>query len=112
MQDEFDVMVEDDSEEAVAGELVGLRKKLLEEGERGVYDALVARWKGRGKLKVELVEGGVEEGDWSDVDEEDEEGDDVEMGDAPLPVPKEKKEKPAPEVDEDGFEKVVSKKKR
>ena len=112
MQDEFDVMVEDESEEEIAGGILGLRKKIVLEGDRSVYEALVQRWKGRGKMKVELqvLEG--EEGDdedWSDEDE------DVGMGgmEAPPLVPaKEKREKVLPEIDEEGFEKVVSKKKR
>lgn len=112
MQDEFDVMVEDESEEEVAGDILGLRRKVWGEGERGVYEALVQRWRGRGKMKVELREVEEEEGEWSDEDEIEEGGEDVEMGGMEEEAPKEKKEKPLPEIDEDGFEKVVSKKKR
>lgn len=117
MEDEFDVRVEDESEEEIAAQVVGCRKKILGDGERGVYDNLVQRWKGRGKMKVELREMQEEEGEWSDL--EDDGDDDVAMGgmeDGEAPqlasAPKEKKEKALPEIDEEGFEKVLSRKKR
>ena len=115
MTDEFDVQVEDDSEEEVAGGIMVLRQKIVGEGDLTAFKALEARWKARGKVKVEFqVQDGEEEDgeEWSsEEEEEDEEMRDVGREDvAPQLVPK--REKAAPEIDDDGFEKVTSKKKR
>ncbi|MCJ1291243.1 hypothetical protein MMC34_002786 [Xylographa carneopallida] len=123
MGDEFDVRVEDGSAEEVAARIVGLRK-LTARGEFGIVDEMGKRWeerqqRGGREVGARFVDGGEEEeeeeeeeseksefetGDWED-------GVDVEMGEAPdlvkVPV-----RKPPPEVDEEGFTKVVGKKKR
>lgn len=81
------------------------------------FQALERRWKNKGQMKanVQVVEDGVVEDD-----EEEFEGfsddDDVEMDvdeiEAPALVPAVVKEKAVPVVDDDGFTKVVPKKKR
>ncbi|OIW25205.1 hypothetical protein CONLIGDRAFT_85105 [Coniochaeta ligniaria NRRL 30616] len=77
MLDEFEVNVDDDSGFEVAESILRVRGECL----RGKFDEV-------------------------ESDEEEDEND-VEMGDAPPPAPKEKVE---PEVDEDGFTKVTKKK--
>lgn len=115
MQDEFDVNVEDDSEEEVAGRIVGLRKKVLGEGDMGVFKELEGRWKSKGKMKIdiEVIEGenAGDDVDWSDEEDVEMEGMDEDRAPQLVEV-KEKKEKVLPQIDEDGFETVVSKKKR
>lgn len=113
MQDEFDVNVEDESEVPVAADIMRLSKQIAE-GDLGGVEQVRMRWEKRGGKvgKVNVVEHKHDE-DEDDEEEEDEEdgGVDVEMGDAPaqlVPV----KERPEPEVDEDGFTTVVSKKRR
>ena len=134
MLDEFGVNVEDDSEEEVAAGILRLRRCYcsagLEEEEgkdgeeegglRGEVRGLEERWTRRGEMKVGMVDGGdVEvEGEWDDLEEdEDEEGGgkgDVEMMDSVPEVvpPAREKVKVEPEVDEEGFTKVVGKKNR
>lgn len=116
MQDEFDVNVEDESEVPVAAEIMRLRMQIFEQGDVGGVEEIRVRFERRGGKveKVNVVENDVE-GEDDDEDGEEwngiqEEGEDVEMGEAPQLVPV--REKAAPEVDEDGFTKVVSKKKR
>ena len=120
MQDEFDCTVEDDSEEEVAGQIMGLRKAMMGiegAGEFGeVFEAVERRWVNRGKMKVdvEVVEQ-EEEGEWEGISEDDEDGGvDVEMLDAPVLAAAgvQTKEKPKPEIDEDGFTKVTKKRTR
>lgn len=117
MQDEFDVNVEDESEIPVATEIMKLKREVLEEGNLAAVGEIKAKWAERGgKIpgNVQVVrhtfgEDGEEiDDDSSDEDDEGDE-DDVEMGDAPALVPA---PKPEPEVDEDGFTKVVGKKRK
>lgn len=99
MLDEFEVNVDDDSAYDVAEEILQIRKD-CERGEWGRVDALRRRWEARGgEARIEFE---VEEGSSSEEDSDEEE--DVEMGDAPAP-----RERPAPQIDEDGFETVVKK---
>ena len=118
MNDEFDANLEDGSAEEIAARIVGLRK-LTAQGDFEMVDEMYARWRerqrsGGGEVRMRFVEGGEdeEETDW-DSDEEEWDGieEDTEMGEAPELV-KVPKEKPPPEVDEEGFTKVVGKKKR
>lgn len=122
MQDEFGVNVEDDSEEEVAQGILVARRRIFEDGDAGAVRELETRWRSRGQLKtdIKVVDGEVEvdenDPDWEGFDDGDG-GVDVEMEDAPMsaaqvPSLTPVKEKPPPEVDEDGFTKVVSKKKR
>lgn len=113
LEDEFGVRCEDETEVAVAQEIMKIRKE-VGEGSFAIVEALKQKWESRkgkevntGSVQVKEVE---QEGDWDSVDEESGSDDDVEMGNAPVAAPP--KEKPAPEVDEDGFTKVVGKKRR
>ncbi|KAH6865383.1 pre-rRNA-processing protein TSR2 [Alternaria rosae] len=115
LEDEFGVRVEDETEVAVAREIMAIRKE-IGEGNTAMVDALQKKWEERkGK---EIATGSVNvketnqdfEGD--SVDEETDEDEDVDMDDAPALVPAKPKSKPEPEIDEDGFTTVVGKKKR
>lgn len=109
MQDEFDCNVEDETEGEVARTILVLRKTLLE-GDISAYEALEKRWKSRGMMKadVQVIDNGDGEVDDEDIDEMDEEEDRAPQagGQAPV-VPRERQE---PQVDDDGFTKVVGKK--
>ncbi|CAJ2505444.1 Uu.00g128380.m01.CDS01 [Anthostomella pinea] len=116
MLDEFETNVDDESEVDVAARIVHARARCAA-GDFSFVEDLRRRWldtKGK-KVVVEAKEQN-QEAEWDDVDSDDdddddeEEGDsDVEMGEAPALVPV-VKEKPPPEVDEDGFTKVTKKK--
>lgn len=110
MEDEFGVRIEDETEVPVARDILKIRQETLR-GEFETVDALQKRWEER--QGREVATGGVnvvereQEGDWDSVDEESDSDEDME--DAPSLAPAQPKEKPAPEIDEDGFEKVVRK---
>lgn len=112
MQDEFDLNVEDETEIAVAEEIMKLRKETAEGNFSGV-EAIKRRFEERGgrvPQNLQIVEHKHDDDESSE--EESGDDDDVEMGDAApalVPAPRERQE---PEVDDDGFTKVVSKKKR
>ena len=79
-----------------------------------VYEEWLERQRtGSGKIAVQRVEDDEgQETDWDEEDgDEDEELEDVEMSEAPQLIEKPKKEKAEPEVDEDGFTKVVARRK-
>lgn len=111
MQDEFEVAVDDDSAFEVAEQVMRLRKDCG----RGNFDeveGLKERWDRRGGgsgATFKQVDRGDDEDDTEydsdDLDITDDE--DVMMGDTPAP-----REKPEPDIDEDGFTKVIGKKKR
>jgi pre-rRNA-processing protein TSR2 len=113
LEDEFGVRVEDETEVAVAREIMTIRKE-IGEGNTATVDALQKKWQERKGKEVSTGSVNVketnQEGEWDSVDEESDEDDDVEMGEAPALVPA--KPKPEPEVDDEGFTKVVGKKKR
>lgn len=114
LEDEFGVRLEDETEVQVARDIMSIRKE-LSEGNTTTVDALQKKWEDRKGKEVSTgsvsVRESNQEADWDSVDEESDEDDqDVEMGDAPALVPA--KPKAEPEVDEDGFTKVVGKKKR
>jgi len=115
MLDEFEVNVEDDSAYEVAGLIIRLQKDCMG-GDFGEVRELGERWKrrlGREEDVGELFEKregdeGEDETDGEEEEDEDERGlGDVEMDEAP-PLVK-IREHVAPEVDEDGFTKVVKK---
>ncbi|KAI4097748.1 MAG: hypothetical protein LQ344_000020 [Seirophora lacunosa] len=115
MGDEFEVNVEDDSGAEVASKIVGLRKLTLQ-GDFGMVDDMLARWKeresrGGERVRFQKVQGDEEEDEEEDSDEDVEEDEDVVMEEAPNLI-KAPKEKVVPKVDEEGFTEVVSKKKR
>lgn len=128
MVDEFEVVVDDGSAEDVARKIwAGLTK--LKGGDVSDLEALYKIWQEKqtkgGEKVVGIVRGEdkeAEDTDWDDDDEDDDEDEewngfpdraDVEMGDAPPLVDTSKpKQKVEPEVDEEGFTKVVGKKRR
>lgn len=114
MQDEFDCNVEDESEIAVARDILLVRKRMLEERSLEAARGVEERWRNRGMMKgsVAVKEIEPEEGDEDDGEEWSGIAEDEEMGEAPQLVPAQPKEKVVPEVDDDGFTKVISKKKR
>ena len=113
LEDEFGVRLEDETEVQVAKNIMQIRTETLE-GDFSSVNALQQKWAdrkgkevGTGKVRIEERE---QEGEWDSVDEESDEYDDVDMEDAPAPVPS--KPKAEPEVDEEGFTKVVGKKRK
>lgn len=119
MQDEFDVRLEDQSEEQLATDILRWRRTCFELGPEGWerVEEMRRKWeeKQSGKTaKVEIVEGNTDdrEDEWSDESDAEEGGvgidADAVMEEAP-PMLVEKRE---PEVDEDGFTKVVGRRKR
>ncbi|KAI1090453.1 pre-rRNA-processing protein TSR2 [Rostrohypoxylon terebratum] len=109
MWDEFETNVDDDSEVEVADRIVKVWTQCAD-GDFSLVEDLRRRWLAtKGKtVKVQEVDGGDQETDW-ESDDDDDEDEDVEMDEAPalVAVPK---ERPPPEVDEDGFTKVTRKK--
>jgi pre-rRNA-processing protein TSR2 len=125
MIDEFEVVVDDDSAEDTARAIwTGIAK--LKSGDASELGALYTKWQEKqkkgGKEVVGIVRGedkDAEDTDWDDDSEEEEEWNgfadrpDTDMDDAPPLVDASKsKQKMEPEIDEDGFTKVLSKKKR
>lgn len=114
LEDEFGVRLEDETEINVARDIMLLRKE-ISEGQTSTVDKLQKKWEARKGKEVDTgnvkVTENSQDAEWDSVDEEsDEDDEDVEMGDAPALVPA--KPKAEPEVDEDGFTKVIGKKKR
>jgi pre-rRNA-processing protein TSR2 len=119
LEDEFGIRLEDETEVGVARDIMTIYME-CKKGEFARVEGLQRRWeerKGRevGTGNVKVVER-EQEGEWDSVDEEsdedEDEDEDVEMGDAPALVSAKAKEKVQPEIDEEGFEKVVGKKRR
>ncbi|KAI4906161.1 hypothetical protein J4E90_010834 [Alternaria incomplexa] len=116
LEDEFGVRVEDETEVAVAREIMAIRKE-IGEGNTAMVDALQKKWEDRKGKEVATGSVNVKETnqdfEGDSVDEETDEDEDVDMDDAPALVPaKPKAAKPEPEIDEEGFTTVVGKKKR
>ncbi|KAM5450647.1 rRNA accumulation-related protein [Microsporum audouinii] len=120
MTDEFDVVVDDGSVSIIADQICELKAEI----EKGNFDRVEAMWEqfkadeqsGGNKLPTNIinrvgVNGDDDSSDDNDDYDDDEDDEDIDMADAPAPrsAPKQREE---PEVDEDGFTKVVSKKKR
>ncbi|KAI9765434.1 MAG: hypothetical protein M1840_007392 [Geoglossum simile] len=120
MSDEFEVDVEDDTAYQVAQVITDIRAT-TQEGDFSLVDKLHSEWvakSGNPTAIFKEVERNDDEDntDGDSVDLEDSSGDedgDVEMGDDSAQIdPPKSRQNPGPEVDEDGFTKVVSKKKR
>ncbi|EXV05811.1 pre-rRNA-processing protein [Metarhizium robertsii] len=114
MIDEFEVNVDDDSGTEVAGNIVRARAECAI-GQFDEVNKLSQRFQNLKGKKVDQMftkaEDAHQDTDWeSDDDDDDDDASDVDMDDAPAP-PSAPKEKPAPEIDEDGFTKVTHKKK-
>lgn len=124
MLDEFEIVVDDGSAEEVAKKIWGSASK-VRDGDVRELEEMYSKWQEKqargGEKVVNVVRGEDKDGDETDWDDEDDEeawdgfpdGEDTEMSEAPqLMDTKKEKQKVEPEVDEDGFTKVVSKKKR
>ena len=120
MSDEFEVVVDDESLEEVARSIWVGRSKVLQ-GDASEVVRLMGMWEEKqkkGKSKINITQG--PDVDQDTDDEEDSETwngfqdtPDIEMDDAPVSISTvEPRSRPQPEVDEDGFTKVVGKKKR
>ncbi|KAI1437117.1 Pre-rRNA-processing protein TSR2-domain-containing protein [Xylaria sp. CBS 124048] len=117
MFDEFEANVDDQSEAQVADRIMKCRAQCAE-GNFTLVEELRARWldtKGK-KVVAQAAADPDQDTDWdSGSDDEDDDGNDednngdIDMEDAPALVPVAPKEKPQPEIDEDGFEKVTRK---
>lgn len=118
MADEFEVDLDDDSEEGIAERAMGLRREIVA-GEFVGLERLYKKWEERGGKAVapknlQVIEHGDhdDEMDSDDEDDDEDEDEDVEMDEVEDAAPQLVKAKPEPEVDEEGFTKVVGKKKR
>ncbi|KAI9046356.1 pre-rRNA-processing TSR2 family protein [Aspergillus affinis] len=112
MNDEFDVVVDDESAVPVAAQIIEFRDQTAR-GEFGVIQEMWETWQQKIAAKggaANAVEG-FKRGEDQASDDDDEDEEDQDMGDAPALVnaPRERVE---PEIDDDGFTKVVGKKKR
>lgn len=112
MQDEFDVNVEDESEIPVAAEIMKLRKEIFDEGNMAGVEDVKSRFEARGGRteSVNVIDNRKDEAGDDIESSDDEEDEDVEMGEAS--APQLVRAKPEPEIDEDGFQTVVGKKRR
>lgn len=116
MSDEFEVVVEDGSLEEVA-RLIWTGVRTVRAGEGKEVRSLQQEWEmKRGRsvqgTQVQNEDGstdGDEDGEWNGFDDEDG-GVDIDMDEAPALI--ESRPKLEPEIDEDGFTKVVGKKRR
>jgi pre-rRNA-processing protein TSR2 len=109
LEDEFGVRLEDETEIKVAEDIMRIRKECFE-GNFGTVEELQKRWEERkGKAadtgNVRFEERQEDDGDSVDEESGEEDDEDVDMDEAPPLVSS--KPKPVPEVDEDGFTKVV-----
>lgn len=124
MSDEFEVVVDDGTLEEVAHKIWKGVERLKQGDGREVQD-LMREWEKRKGKKINAVAGPQDEENHSSEDEdEDEEWNgfedngvkldqtDIDMDEAPMLVDASKSRKAEPEIDEDGFTKVVGKKKR
>lgn len=110
MLEEFETAVQDDTAFDVAEQIVQLWTQCCR-GSLAEVDKLSERWQAKkGKTVVfNKGEDADQDTDWDDSDGDEDDGDDDDdMEEAPALV--EKREKPPPEVDEDGFTKVTRKK--
>lgn len=119
MNDEFDVVVDDESAGNVAAEIMEMKMQTA----RGEFGPIRQMWEnyqqksqqkaaGGGAEMFKKVEAREEDQETDDdEDSDDAEGMDVDMDDAPALV-RAPREKVEPEIDEDGFTKVVGKTRR
>lgn len=109
MNDEFDVVVEDESAGPVAAKIMEVKTQVQRGDVAGIQE-MWENWQKKSQQKGNAAAGfkrGEDEDQETD-DEVDEEGGDVDMGEAPALV-RAPKEKPQPEIDEDGFTMVGKK---
>ncbi|KAJ5168759.1 uncharacterized protein N7482_004353 [Penicillium canariense] len=112
MNDEFDVVVDDESAGNVAVQIMEFREQTTQ-GEFGAIQELWETWQKKSQQKSTATSmfkevDARDEDQETDGEEDDSEGEDVEMGEAPALV-RAPREKAEPEVDEDGFTMVKKK---
>jgi len=111
MTDEFDCNVEDGTEVEVAANIMGLRRRMRDERSLDAAREVKLRWTNRGQMKanirIETVNQDVDDDEGRLDEDEDEDMEAPPLVQATAPQPKAE-----PEIDEDGFTKVVGKKKR
>ncbi|KAB8224071.1 Pre-rRNA-processing protein TSR2-domain-containing protein [Aspergillus novoparasiticus] len=113
MNDEFDVVIDDESAVPVAEEIMEVRG-LVAKGDFSPIKQMWENYQTKSQQKASNVAAAFKRGEDEDQnsdDDEEEDEEDVDMGEAPALV-RAPKEKVEAEVDEDGFTKVVGKKKR
>ncbi|KAL4803746.1 Pre-rRNA-processing protein TSR2-domain-containing protein [Aspergillus unguis] len=115
MNDEFDVVVDDESAGNVAVKIMEVRS-MVERGEFGLVKEMWEEWErkkaAKGSATAGFSRGEDQDGETDDEEDDEEDGNgDVDMGEAPQLV-RAPRERVEPEIDEDGFTKVVGKKKR
>jgi pre-rRNA-processing protein TSR2 len=109
--DEFELNVDDGTGFEVAQTIMRIRKQTLE-GDFGEVQEMQRKWDEKDnveRIEFQVVANDDNDTDW-DSDDVESSGEDVEMAEAPIEKPK--LDKVNAEVDEDGFTKVVGKKKR
>ncbi|KAK8121007.1 pre-rRNA-processing protein TSR2 [Apiospora kogelbergensis] len=112
MEDEFTVVVDDDSSYEVAQQIVGLRAACIKSQHATVEEVekLRERWVSKKGQKVAMQQGPEQDQETdSEEDDSEDDGEDANMDEAPTLVSTAPKEKPQPEIDEDGFTKVTKK---
>jgi pre-rRNA-processing protein TSR2 len=110
MGDEFETVVEDGSIYDVARRCCAVREEVVVKGEIGIVDVLKKEWAQRGGKEVKVVKAEKEDAESESSDDDDDDEDQMDV-DSEEKAPKEKV-KTEPEIDEDGFTTVVSRKKR
>ncbi|CAL1697619.1 unnamed protein product [Somion occarium] len=115
LEDEFDLVLEDDSSKGIADEIVKLWEAIQLGGTRGLERVIALEEKAdkvKGK-KLQVEEGAANDSDWEDESgESDEEGDlraSADAGEVPTLLDHAQCSKPEAEVDEDGFTVVKGK---
>ena len=115
MIDEFEVNVEDESAEEVADLIIKLRSETIR-GEYARVEQMKAKWDERqkgGNERLGFVQGQNDDDDDSESDDEDAEDDDeMDTTEDISSIVITPSEKPAPEADEDGFTKVVGRRRK
>ena len=121
MLDEFEIVVDDGSAEETARKIWASAEK-VQKGDVTELQEMYTKWQEKqakgGEKVTGIVRGEDKDADDTDWDDEDEEEEfngfsdaDIDMNDAQQTTDKQPKQKVEPEIDEDGFTKVFSKKK-
>ncbi|KAJ6095828.1 Pre-rRNA-processing protein TSR2 [Penicillium sp. IBT 16267x] len=110
MNDEFDVVIDDESAGNVAVQIMEFKEQ-TEAGQFGAIREMWETWQRKSEQKSAAASmfKQVESRDEDQETDDEPSDDDVDMGDAPALV-RAPREKAEPEIDEDGFTKVVGKK--
>lgn len=107
MDDEFEVVIDDNSIEEVSKAIVKVFKDCLR-GEFEGVKTLFEKWVEKEGSSVNAVEG---KGDTDDEDDDDDDDDDDDQNDQKNDKSRPPRQKPEPEIDQDGFTTVVKGKK-